>query len=276
MRSPSLRQGLSPIFLFVLLFLLLCAPLAGCGRQSSEPQLSEEQRRARGAEIVSEYRQRDSPPNRHLRLRMTSTPASGSPDSYEFEVWQKNNPDETLTLMRVLSPQSERDLASLSIGRRGGASENISYRRATNEFQEVDSEQRVFGGLTVLELLGEWHRYDARFIGEREVNGVRMYEVENTLKPNEDSQIKRFVTLFRADTMLPAEAHLFDARDRELRTYRISEYRTIEGRPTIWRVEIQNHSRNSRVDIEMLDVNYGEELNRNLFTRENLRRVTAS
>ena len=276
MRSTSMRPCLVPAFLFVTLPLLLLAPLAGCGRQSSEPQLSEEQRRARGAEIVAAYRQRDGAPNRHLRLRMTSSLSSGPPDVYEFEVWRKQSQDETLTLMHVVSPQSERDLASLSIERRGRPSENVSYRRTTNEFQDFDSEQRAFGGLTVLELLGEWNRYDARLIGERDVDGVRMYEVENTLKPNEDSQIKRFVTLFRADTMLPAEAHLFDARDRELRTYRISEYRTIEGRPTIWRVEIQNHSRNSRIDIEMLDVNYGEELNRNLFTRENLRRVTAS
>ncbi len=267
-------QPTTPIIARFILLLVLSGALYGCAGENR--QQTEARQRERGAEIVAEYRRRDAAPNRHLRLRMTITAQNEPPRDYEFEIWRTQNSDETRTLMRVLRPETERDLNSLIIERRGQRSENVSYRRASNDFQEFDSGRRVFGGLTVMELMGEWDNYNHRLIGERETNGVRLYEVENTLKPNGTSAIERFVALFRADTMLPVEAHLFNAANVEIRTYYIREHRTINGRPTIWRVDIENHQRNTRLGIEMLDVNFDERLDDGIFTRENLRRLATT
>jgi hypothetical protein len=267
-------QLISPPTARFILLLVLSGALYGCARD--DRQQAEARQRERGEQIVAEYRRRDGAPNRHLRLRMTMQSPNEPQRNYEFEVWRKQNQNETRTLMRVLSPQTERDLNSLSIERRGQRSENVSYRRASDEFQEFDSDRRVFGGLTVLELLGEWDNYNHRLISERETDGVRLYEVENTLKPGETSSITRFVALFRADTMLPVEAHLFNAQNVEVRSYYIREHRTVDGRPTVWRVDIENHQRNTRLGIEMLNVNFNEQLDDNLFTRENLRRLATT
>ena len=40
-----------------------------------------------------------------------------------------------------------------------------------------------FGGLTAQELLGEWDKYDYSLVDEKELGGVKVYEVEGTLKP---------------------------------------------------------------------------------------------
>ena len=65
-----------------------------------------------------------------------------------------------------------------------------------------------FGGLTAQELLGEWDKYDYQLLSEKDLNGVKVYEVEGNLKSPGYSIIARSVTLFRADNYLPAEMHL--------------------------------------------------------------------
>ncbi|HKZ81249.1 MAG TPA: cytochrome P450 [Pyrinomonadaceae bacterium] len=128
---------------------------------------------------------------------------------------------------------------------------NVTYHPANNQFEEFDADRQAFGGLTVQEMLGDWSKYDSRLLGEKDVEGVKTYEIENTLKANESSTIKRFVVLIRADNMLPSEAHVFNAQGSEIRTYRIKEYRTIEGHPTFWRIEIENPVRHTKINLEV-------------------------
>ena len=238
--------------------------------------MNEETRQARGAEIVAEFQKRDSPPTRHVQLRMIIESPDQPQKAYEFEIWRKHDPGETKSLLHVIKPSSEKGLVSLSIQRKGQEPENVTYYPANDKFEEFNADRQAFGGLTVQEMLGDWGKYDARLIGEKDVAGVKMYEVENTLKANESSTIKRFTVLIRADNMLPAEAHVFNAQDSEIRTYRIKEYRTIEGHPTFWRIEIENPGRRTKINIEVLNESFNERLDDKLFTRENLKRLATT
>ena len=259
---------------FILFCLLII--LSGCAKPSEQTVGDEAQQLQRGSEIVAEYRKRDSSPNRHAVVRMTITSQDQPEKVYEFEIWRKQSPQETQTLLQVIKPETERSLVSLSTERKGEKSVTLTYNREKNEFEEVSADRQVFGGLTIQEMLGEWDRYESRLVGEQNVDGVKMFQVANTLKPQETSTIKRFVTHFRSDNMLPTEAHLFDSQDKEIRTYSIKEYRTIEGHPSFWRVEIENHVRRTKLILEVLNQSFSERLDEKLFTRENLKKLASA
>ena len=260
----------------ILALFLITNMLAGCQQKPEQSNLNAETQRARGAEIVAEFQKRDSSPSRHLQLRMSIDSPDQPQKVYEFEIWRKHNQDETKSLLHVIKPLSESALVSLSTQRKGAETVNVTYHPDKNEFEEFNADQQAFGGLTVQEMLGDWGKYDARLISERDVAGVKMYEIENTLKPNESSTIKRFTVLIRTDNMLPAEAHVFDAQDSEIRTYHIKEYRTIEGHPTFWRIEIENPVRHTKINLEVLNESFNERFDDKLFTRENLKRLATA
>ncbi|HYE65623.1 MAG TPA: outer membrane lipoprotein-sorting protein [Pyrinomonadaceae bacterium] len=278
----SYRPGRLSVTCFVLLTFLVGA-FSSCTREDTAPggeansaKDQETQQRERGAQIVEEYRKNEAAPYRQGRLQLTMTQPKEAKKVYEIEVWRKQTSEGRDTLVRILKPETEKDLASLSIERKGQNTVNVTYDKSTGEFQESDSTRQGLGGLTAQEMLGEWDGYDHRLIGEKEIEGVKTYEVESTLKPNVPSRIKRFVTYFRMDNSMPAEAHLFDATDKEIRTIRVKEYRTIEGRPVIWRLEVTNHVRNLKMAVDVINQSVEKKIDDKVFTRENLKRLASA
>jgi outer membrane lipoprotein-sorting protein len=260
----------------IVLLLSTAILLAACQRKAGQSNMGEETQRARGSEIVAEFQKRDSTPSRHVTLRMVVATANQPEKEYELEIWRKQSAGETKSLLHVLKPASEKELVSLSIQRTGENPQNVTYHPGNNEYEEFDTDRQAFGGLTVQEMLGDWSKYEHRLLGEKEHEGVKAYEIENTLKPNESSTIKRFVVLIRADNMLPAAAHVFNAQGTEIRTYRIKEYRNIEGHPTFWRVEIENPVRHIKINLEVLNESFNERFDDKLFTRENLKQLATA
>jgi hypothetical protein len=256
---------------------------AGCdrsdppaARETPRPAgLSETERRERGAQLVAEYLKREEAPYRHARLRLVVTSAEEPPKDYELEIWRKQTPDETLTLSHVVKPAAERDRGALSVERKDQPTVNIAYAQSTGKFIESPSSQQIFG-ITAQELLGgEMGKYDHRLLGQKDMAGVPTHEVESTLKPTAESPIARVVTYLRQDTMLPAEAHLFDARGQQIRTFQVKEYRPVEGRPVVWRMEITNHARNLKVAIDLVSLSFRDKLDDKIFSRENLKRLVS-
>jgi hypothetical protein len=204
---------------------------------------------------------------------MTVTSETDAPKTYELEVWRKQTDSETLTLSHVVKPETETDVGSLSTQHPGQPTVSVSYAQATDRFYETGSSKQFFGGLTTQELLGEWDKYDFRLLGEKDADGASAYELEGTLKPKIDSPIFKMVPLIRKETFMPAWVRLFDSRGDEIRTYHILEYRLIEGRTVIWRTEIINNVRKTKVMIELLSQSYPTSLDDNILTRENLKRL---
>jgi hypothetical protein len=110
-------------------------------------------------------------------------------------------------------------------------------------------------------------------VADKDLDGVKVYEVEGTLKPSAGSTIARTRTLFRADTYLPAEMHLLDSGGKELRTFQVKKYRNIAGREAIWLTEIENHVRPTKVTIEILSLDWPQETDDAMFTRERLKQL---
>lgn len=246
----------------------------GCNRETPNASgFDPAERQRRGEEIVAEFLKRDGAPYRKNRIRMTIVGPSDPMKVYELEIWRKQTPQETLTLTHVVQPADESDLAALSIERKGQPAVNVTYVSSTGEFRETGTNKMFFGGLTAQELLGEWDKYGYEFLGEKDVDGAKAFEVEGKLKPGSDSILARSRTLFRVDTHMPAEVHLYSADGSELRTFKVKTFRNVSGHDVMWLTEIENHARKTKITIETLAVEFPEKANDAMFTRDNLKQI---
>lgn len=228
-------------------------------------------RQERGEQIVAEYLKRDASPYRKNRVKLTINSPTEPLKVYELEIWRKQTPGETLTLTHVVQPLDESDLAALSIERKDQPTVNVTYVSSSDQFRETGTNKMFFGGLTAQELLGEWEKYTYEFLTEKDLNNVKVYEVEGTLKPGTDSIIARSKTLFRADSYLPAEMHLFSSDGSELRTFQVKKFQSVAGHEAIWLTEIDNPARKTKITIETLGLEFPEKANDTMFTREHLK-----
>jgi hypothetical protein len=110
-------------------------------------------------------------------------------------------------------------------------------------------------------------------LAEKELDGVKVYEVEGTLKPAAESVIARTRTSFRADNYLPAEMHLLNSGGEEVRTFRVKEFRKVGGRDVVGLTEIQNHVRPTKVTIETLSLEWPDKIDDAMLTREHLKQL---
>jgi hypothetical protein len=257
----------------VLLLSLLVA--SSCKREAAGP--SEDvtaMRQQRGAEVVAEYLKRDASPYRKSHIRMTIVAPSEPVKVYELEIWRKQSSGETQTLTHVVQPADESDLAALSIERKGQPAINVTYASSVDQFRETGTNKTFFGGLTAQELLGEWDKYDYQLLSEKDLNGVKVYEVEGKLKPTGDSTIARTVTLFRADNYLPVELHLFNSEGKEIRIFKVTKYNNFAGRDAIGLMEIENLARQTKITIETQGLEFPEKADDAIFSRDRLKQIS--
>lgn len=272
-KVPSSNRPTSHVFVCAALLLSLLSSNS-CKRETSSSADDMAIRQQRGAQVVAEYLKRDASPYRKNRVRMTIAAPSEPVKVYELEIWRKQTSAETLTLTHVVQPADESDLAALSVERKGQPAINVTYVSSADQFRETGTNKMFFGGLTAQELLGEWDKYDYQLLSEKDLNGVKVYEVEGRLKPSGDSIIARSVTLFRADTYLPAETHLFNSEGNELRIFKVTKYNNIAGRDAIWLMEIDNLSRQTKITIEALSMEFPEKADEAIFSRDRLKQIS--
>jgi hypothetical protein len=272
------RAGIKKIYL-LLAFAFCLFTFLGCNRNvltetgQSNTDLKKESPQERGEQIVSEYLRRDAAPCRKSRVRLTINSPEEPTKIYVLDVWRKQTDSQTLTLTQFVEPKEERDLGSLTIEQKGKPTVNVTYIASTGQFRESGTNKLFFGGLTAQELLGEWDKYESSMLSEKENGGAKFFEVESRLKPDADSVIKRMITLFRAEDYLPVEARLFDGQSKELRTFRVTDTREVEGRKVVWRTEIENHIYKSKILIELLSMSFAEKIPDQAFEREYLKKI---
>jgi hypothetical protein len=282
LRLPPIQRFLSTVAICSGLLLVGLGGLSGCKQDAPAGRNLAANAHERGEQVVAEYLKRDASPYRKLRVRLTIDDLDAklrSPNSsearkvYELEIWRKQTEGETLTLTHVVQPADENDLAALSVERKGQPTVNVTYVSSTDQFRETGTNKMFFGGLTAQELLGEWEKYDYSLLDEKELNGVKVYEVEGTLESGADSTLARTRTIFRADTYLPAEMHLFDSGGQEVRTFVVKSYRNVTGREVVWVTEIENHVRPTKITIETLGLDFPDKADDAMFTRDQLKQL---
>jgi len=229
----------------------------------------------RGDELIAEFRKRDAAPFRKSRVRLTTTEGDKQ-EVFEVEVWRKQSGNETRTLSQIIKPVEDTDLASLAVEVEGKPTKTTSYVASREEFRETDTNKMFFGGLTAGELLGEWDKFDFEFVGEKELEGQRCFEVQGTLKPGRAGVVYRTNIDLRADDLLPLQMRLFDSTERHIRTYRVVEIKTDPKGPYPARTEVENLVYKNKTVIEILGREFPEKVDDSFFTRDKLREIAIS
>ena len=259
-------------FLSILLlavFVLGCgeAPNSGSGTTPSNAAKPAD----RGNEIVAEFLKRDSAPYRKDRVRFTVRSESDPVEIYELDTWRRQAEKQTDTLSIMVKPAEDAGSGSLAIEADGQPTVNITYAVSRDEFRETDTGKMFFGGLTAQELLGEWNKYDYKFVAERDVDGMKAFEVEGKLKNGQKSVIAANKMLFDTQNYLLLETRLFDSGGKEMRTYRQKGIKNDVSRPYISKTEVENHVYNSKITIEILSREYPATIDDSMFSREKLK-----
>jgi Outer membrane lipoprotein-sorting protein len=269
------KRYLGQSWIAALLLLSILIVTFGCGGGEIQPpttvNLSKESPETRGEEVVAEYLKRDAAPYRKQRVRFTIKTADEPDKIYELETYRKQTPDGTTTLTQIVKPPDESDLASLTVEPMGQNATIITYAASRGEFRETDTNKMFFGGLTAGELLGEWQKFQYRLVGDKEVNGQQVFEVEGKLTEGAYSVVARMQALFRKETYVPAELHFFDNQDREIRSYKVVELKDDPVHPYAARIEVENPIYKSHVTIEILEQEFPASIDEAMFSREKLR-----
>lgn len=250
------------------LFLIAC----GSGSTAEPTVLEASPARQRGEQIVAAYLEEDSASFRKSRVRFTITAPDEPPKVYELDIWRKHTAGQTSTLSQIVIPAEDAGLGSLTLEAKDKETVNVTYSASRNEFRESDTGKMFFGGLTAQELLGEWGKYDHIFIGEKQLDGAKVYEVEGRLKKTLKSVIARMVVLFRDDNHLPAEMHLFDSLGKEIRTYRNAQFKNDGKKNYVSRLEVDNLVYKTQIIIEVLSREYPAAIDDLMFAREVLKK----
>ncbi len=263
-------------------FLILIACfliVSGCKNNSTESLKSEADAESktmdRGEEIMSEYLKRDASPFRKSRVRLTVENADGKKEVYVLEASRRQTDGETQTLTHIVESKDGGDLATLTIEKKGEEAKNVNYIPSRDQFRESGTNKMFFGGLTSQELLGEWDKYKTKFLAEKELGSVKVFEVESVLKPKVSSVISRIVSLFSAEDYLPRELRLYNSDGKEIRTFQILETREIGTKRIVSKTEITNHIQNSKITIEVLEMTFPESLPAGFFERDHLKTLAA-
>ena len=67
--------------------------------------------------------------------------------------------------------------------------------------------------------------------------------------------------------------HLFNSEGKELRSFKVKKYGNVAGRDVIWLTEIENPSRQTKITIETLGLEFPEKVDEAMFTRDRLKQI---
>lgn len=255
------------------LVLAFAAGLASsCGRSIQDSNSANGQNAdGRGQQIVDEYLKRDSSPYRKSRIRFTVTEEGEAAKVYEIESWRKEAADATTTLNEIIAPPDESGTRTLTIEAKGKKTVVVTYAASRDEFRETDSKKMFIGGLTIGELLGDWDKFDYQFIGEKDLGGVKVLEVEGRLKNGADSIISRMNVLFRTDNYIPMETHFFGTDGREIRTYKTTATIDDPAHPYASKIDVDNSVYKAHIVIEIVSREFPASIDDSMFTRDKLK-----
>lgn len=262
----------SVLLAVAVLFVFGCSDPPPAGGPASGPR--QPNAADRGDELIADFRKRDAAPFRKTRVRLTTTEGDKQ-EVFEVDVWRKQSGNETRTLSQIIKPVEDTDLASLAVEVEGQPTKTTTYVASREEFRETDTNKMFFGGLTAGELLGEWDKFDFEFVGEKELDGRRGFEVKGTLKPGRSGVVYMMTIMMRADDLVPVELKLYDSTERHIRTYRVVEVKTDQRGPYPARTEVENLVYKNRTVIEVLNREFPDNLDDSFFTRDKLKEIAA-
>ncbi len=236
------------------------------------------------APIIERYRSLADSRDSTIKMRVSISATSGAVEAGETKqvvltMYRKHEPDgRVLFLAEFLAPAEERDRDGLITVFPDGRIEGIRYVQSTDSFivtSDLMSEDALFG-LTLQELAdGQPDKYDFTIVGEETSQGIACYRAEGKLKDGAESKFPRLVLLIAKETGAAVQAEFYDNHDQLARNLVVSRTEQIDGRFTRMRWTIDNRGREKKIEFEVADVSYDQNLKDAIFTREHLKKIAS-
>jgi len=286
------RNNRSAVFLSISISLLLVS--IACGTKPDRPATLDKGNSAPAsipapaidaAPIIERYRALDNSRDSTVKMRALissgseGAAAAGGPRQVLLTMYRKHQSDgRVLILAEFTAPEEERDRDGLVTVLPDGRIEGVRYVQSTDSFivtTDLMSEDALFG-FTLQELAdGQPERYDFTIISEETFEGTACYRAEGRLKQGSESKFPRVVLLISKDSGAAVRAEFYDNHDQLARDLMVSRTEQVAGHWTRMRWTIDNRARGKKIDFEVLDVTYDQNLKDSIFTREHLKKIAS-
>jgi hypothetical protein len=234
-----------------------------------------------GSAVMAHYFALDRGKDSVLRMRVKikisgESTEPGTPSEVEVKLYSKQPAaGGRLMFIEFLSPAQERDRDTLITIGPDGEVEGLRYVQSNDSFlttKGVTSEDALFG-MTSQEIAdGQPEKYDFKLLGVEIVNKWQAYKLEGNLKPGAESKFPRVVLFLAKDNYVPIAAEFYDNHYELVRRLSVEELAQTEGHWTRMRWTLENLSRGKRLEFQMLEARYNQDLSDSIFSRANLKK----
>jgi hypothetical protein len=283
-RNPASQFSTSRSLLVFWLFAAAMS-LSACGEKppstaATAPATSSNSAAAssEGQRILEQYRALDKSQDSFIKMEVKIEDADGQNHNVILGVSNKREANgRRLMFSEFLSPAEERDRNALIAISPQGEIEGTRYIQSNDSFATVKgaTNEDSFFGLTVQEMVdGQPEKYDFKLVGEETVNATPAYRLEGTLKKGADSRFPRVVMLIAKDNYTALRAEFYDNKNELARRVNITKSEQINGNWIRTKWTMDNLLRKKKLNFEIKEVKFNQNLSEAIFTREHLKKTS--
>jgi hypothetical protein len=208
-------------------------------------------------------------------MTMIITSASGNERRRQLDAFSLDTRDETMTLIRFISPKDIAGTAFLAISRDDGTEEQHLYLPALRRARRIAGNMKrhlfVNSDFTYEDLERRHPDRDShRLLGVATHRERACWQLEDVPKPESNSQYGRIMRWITQDGDLPVRIDLYDKRDTLVKRYEALEWKPIQGIWTITMARMTDLAKKRSTTLLTERVVYDTDLSEGLFAVRNL------
>ncbi|HDQ00581.1 MAG TPA: outer membrane lipoprotein-sorting protein [bacterium] len=229
-----------------------------------------------GDEIIAKVNELMNQKSSYAVVKMNIETTSGQQRTFEYESWSKNGGEKIL--IRYTKPRRAKDQAILMLN---NADDIWAFFPRTNRVRKLAThakKQKMQGSDFSYEDMGSGNAFitdfDAKLLGEEEIENYDCYELELKRKDGVNSSYSRLIIWVIKKNYVPIVIDYYDEDDPESRVKRLVQYdiQNVDGIPTGMKIIMYNKQNNTQTSMEFLDIKYNVKIDEDLFTERRLRK----
>ena len=270
---------------FICLCLMaLALTLSACNEKTpgfpppSAPVASNPEAVKEGDRIMQQYLALDNAKDAVMKMTVKIQDEDGQSRDLQVNLAKKRQADGSrLILVEFTAPAEERDRNALLTITPQGDIEGTRYIQSNDSFATVKgavNEDSLFG-LTTQEMAdGQPEKYDYRLLGEDTVGATPAYKLEGILKKGADSKFQRILMWIDKANFTALAAEFYNSKNELQRHVTITKSEQINNHWTRTHYTIDNLARKKKLEFDVKEVKFDQNLSPALFTREHLKKTS--
>lgn len=269
MKQKTKQNKINCVILFALIFIFLSvSPVLPASSFASQD--------ITGEEIIQKVDDLLTTQSAHAKIKMTIETTSGQKRTFVYESWAKDEGEKNL--IRYLEPSRVKDQAVLMLNNANDIWMFFPRTQRVRKLATHAKKQKMQGSDFSYEDMGSGGEFkedfEANRLEDEEKNGRDCYKVELTRKPDSDISYSRLLIWIIKENYYPVVIEYYDEKDPTYlqKTLTQSDIKVIDGIPTAKNMVMHNLNDQTQTVMEILEIEYGVELDDRLFTERSLKR----